>query len=199
MWSDCWLDLRPTAVYSQDVKNNNLDTFFLIFIIVMEALAAFLGRISSYNLLNNLIPGAIFCVLLKTFVGYDFISVEIIELLIVFYFSGMVIGRIGSLIIEPVLRTMKVIDNRDHKLYVAAEQKDEKISSISETNNIYRSIITVVFITIIVKLFRIVTTMQWDFGNILEWLLLLALLFLFVLAYRKQTKYLVSRIDYHTK
>lgn len=165
----------------------------------MEALAAFLGRISSYNLLNNLIPGAIFCVLLKTFVGYDFISVGIIELLIVFYFSGMVIGRIGSLIIEPVLRIMKIVDNRNHKLYVAAEQKDKKISSISETNNIYRSIITVVFTVLIIKIYRAAFELQWDFGRLQEWLLLIALLFLFVFAYRKQTKYLVSRIDYYTK
>ena len=48
----------------------------------MEALAAFLGRISSYNLLNNLIPGAIFCVIMKMLAGYDFMNVDIIELLV---------------------------------------------------------------------------------------------------------------------
>ncbi len=165
----------------------------------MEALAAFLGRISSYNLLNNLIPGAIFCVLLKSFVGYDLISVGIIELLIVFYFSGMVIGRIGSLIIEPVLRAVKVIDDRDHKLYVAAEQIDQKISSISETNTMYRSIVATTFTVLIVKLYRSIIELQWEFGDALEWLLLISLTVLFVFAYRKQTYYLVSRIDFYTK
>ena len=50
----------------------------------MEALAAFLGRISNYNLLNNLIPGAILSVLLKYLVGYDFMNIGTLELLVIF-------------------------------------------------------------------------------------------------------------------
>lgn len=165
----------------------------------MEALATFFGRISSYNLLNNLIPGAIFCVMMKYLVGFDFINVEILELLIIFYFSGMVIARIGSLLIEPLFEWIKFIDSRDHKLFVAAEQKDQKISSISETNTMYRSIVAAIFAVLIVKLYWSVTELQCEFGDASEWLLLISLLVLFVFAYRKQTNYLVSRIDFYTK
>lgn len=165
----------------------------------MEALAAFLGRISNYNLLNNLIPGAILSVLLKYLVGYDFMNIGTLELLVIFYFVGMVNGRIGSLIVERILKKIHFVTFRDHKFFVAAEQKDKKIVSLSETNNMYRSMISVAFTAILAKLYHVGVDLQWDWGNISEWVVLVAMLILFACAYRKQTNYIVSRIDYHTK
>lgn len=164
-----------------------------------EALSALIGRISNYNLLNNFIPGAILCVLLKYLVGYDFIVGGTIELLVVFYFVGMVNGRVGSLVIEWLLVHSGLVTRRDHKLYVEAEQKDKKIASLSETNNMYRSIISISLLALLMKLYRSVFELKGDFGSIAEWVLLAALLIIFILAYKKQTKYIVSRIDYHTK
>ena len=165
----------------------------------MEALASFLGRISNYNLLTNLIPGAILCVLLKYLVGYDFMNVGALELLVIFHFVGMVNGRIGSLIVEWILKKIHFVTFCDHKFFVAAEQKDKKIVSLSETNNMYRSMISVAFTAILAKLYHVGVDLQWDWGNISEWVVLVAMLILFACAYRKQTNYIVSRIDYHTK
>ena len=163
----------------------------------MEVFAAFLGRISNYNLLNNLIPGAILCVLLKYLVGYDFLNVGTPELLVIFYFVGMVNGRIGSLIVEWILKEVHFVTFRDHKLFVAAEQKDKKIVYLSETNNMYRSMISVAFTALLAKLYHVGVDLQWDWGNMSEWVVLVALLILFACAYRKQTSYIVSRIDIH--
>ncbi len=164
----------------------------------MEALAAFLGRINNYNLLNNLIPGAILCVLLKYLVGYDFMNVGTLELLVIFYFLGMVNGRIGSLFVEWLLKKIRLVTFRDHMQFVEAEQKDKKIIYLSETNNMYRSMISVAFTALFAKLYHVCVDLQWEWGNISEWVVLLALLVLFALAYRKQTKYIVSRIDVHS-
>ena len=165
----------------------------------MEALAAFLGRVSNYNLLNNLIPGAILCVLLKYLVGYDLMSVGTLELLVIFYFVGMVNGRIGSLIVEAFLKKVHFVTFRDHKQFVAAEQKDKKVVYLSETNNMYRAMISVAFTAIVAKLYHVGVDLHWDWGNITEWVVLVTMLVLFACAYRKQTNYIVSRIDYHTK
>ena len=164
-----------------------------------EALSALIGRISNYNLLNNLIPGAILCVLLKYLVGYDFIVDGTIEILVVFYFVGMVNGRIGSIVVEPFLKWIKLVTFRDHKQFVEAEQKDKKIVYLSETNNMYRSMISVSFTALFAKLYHVCVDLQCDWGNISEWVVLVAMLVLFACAYRKQTDYIVSRIDYHTK
>lgn len=165
----------------------------------MEVLAALLGRISNYNILNNLIPGAMLCVVFKYLVGYDFMNVGTIELIVIFYFAGMVNSRIGSLILEPFLKTIKWVTFRDHHSFVEAEQKDKKINSLVEVNNMYRSMISIAFTSLIVKLYYVGFEQQWNFGNVSEWILLVALLLLFAVAYKKQTKYIVSRIDYHTK
>lgn len=163
----------------------------------MEALAAILGKISNYNILNNLIPGAILCVVFKYLVGYDFMSVGTLELIVIFYFAGMINSRVGSLILEPFLKKVKWVTFRDHHSFVEAEQKDKKINSLVEVNNMYRSIISVAFMALLVKLYYSVEQ-HWDFGNVSEWVLLVAILVLFAFAYKKQTKYIVSRIDYHT-
>lgn len=165
----------------------------------MEALAAFLGRISNYNLLNNLIPGAILCVLLKYLVGYDLMNVGTLELLVIFYFVGMVNGRIGSLVVEWFLKKVHFVTFREHKQFVAAEQKDKKIVYLSETNNMYRSMISVAFTALLVKLYHVGVDLHWNWGNVSEWVALVAILIIFSCAYRKQTKYIVSRIDYHTE
>lgn len=165
----------------------------------MEALAALFGKISNYNILNNLIPGAILCVIFKYLVGYDFMSVGTLELIVIFYFAGMINSRIGSLILEPILKKIKWVTFRDHQRFVEAEQKDKKINSLVEVNNIYRSMISIAFTALLVKLYYVGIEQHWDFGNVSEWILLVALLLLFAFAYKKQTKYIVSRIDYHVK
>lgn len=165
----------------------------------MEALAAVFGKISNYNILNNLIPGAILCVVFKYLVGYDFMNVGTLELIVIFYFAGMINSRVGSLILEPLLKKVKWVTFRDHYAFVEAEQKDKKINSLVEVNNMYRSMISIAFTSLIVKLYYVGVELQWDFGNVSEWILLVALLLLFAFAYKKQTKYIVSRIDYHIK
>ena len=165
----------------------------------MEALAALFGKISNYNILNNLIPGAILCVVFKYLVGYDFMSVGTLELIVIFYFAGMINSRVGSLILEPLLKKVKWVTFRDHHSFVEAEQKDRKINSLVEVNNMYRSIISVAFTALLVKLYYAGVEQHWDFGNVSEWILLVTMLALFACAYRKQTKYIVSRIDYHIR
>ncbi len=162
----------------------------------MDAISTFLGRISNYNLLNNLIPGAILCVIVKYLVGYDFIVGNVLEQVIIFYFAGMVNSRVGSLIVEWLLKKTCVVKFRSHEAYITAEEKDQKISSLSEINNMYRSLISVSFIAILLKLYKSVFENKFDFGLTTEWVLLGALLVLFILSYRKQTRYIVARIDH---
>lgn len=59
--------------------------------------------------------------------------------------------------------------------------------------------VSIGFTSLIVKFYYVGVEQQWNFGNVSEWILLVALLLLFAFAYKKQTKYIVSRIDYHIK
>ena len=102
----------------------------------MESL---LEKISSYNILNNLIPGAVFVFLGKLL---DIISLPldgIVESIFVYYFCGMIISRIGSLVIGGIFERLKWIKYASKAEYVAAVKKDARIESLLETSNMYRT------------------------------------------------------------
>lgn len=66
-------------------------------------------KISSYNLFNNLFPGILFCYLLKTMLGIVVVSNNWIENLVIYYFVGIVISRVGSIVIEPIMKKIKMV------------------------------------------------------------------------------------------
>ena len=86
-----------------------------------------LNKISSYNLLNYLLPGAVFSVVAELF-GLIPAPTEIVEKLIWFYFVGMVISRLGSLILEPLLKKMAFVRLQTHNqnMTVAARAMADK-------------------------------------------------------------------------
>ena len=65
-------------------------------------------KISSYDILNNLFPGVIFCSIVERTTRITFSTGEIWEDLFLYYFAGMIISRIGSIFIEKILKSIKV-------------------------------------------------------------------------------------------
>lgn len=64
----------------------------------------FLEKISSYNILNNFVPGAVFMYLSDEIFGIDLLVENQILNIVLIYFVGMIASRIGSLWIEEVLK-----------------------------------------------------------------------------------------------
>lgn len=154
-----------------------------------------LNKLSSYNLLNYLIPGVIFVILSKEVTGYNFIQQDIILGLFFYYFIGLIISRIGSLVIEPFLKWTGFVHFADYKDYVKASKNDEKIEILSEENNVYRTLGAMVF-SVLILMFQewIINKWLW-FGEWREIILVIFLLIMFLFAYRKQTKYVKERIE----
>ena len=65
-------------------------------------------KISSYDILNNLFPGIIFCSIVERTTRITFSTGAIWEDLFIYYFAGMIISRIGSIFIEKILKSIKV-------------------------------------------------------------------------------------------
>lgn len=86
-----------------------------------------LEKISSYNILNNLIPGGAFVWLCES-CGIPFFTLtsSIIEKLFVYYFCGMIMSRVGSLVIEELCKKAKIITYASKQDYVEAEKKTSK-------------------------------------------------------------------------
>ena len=108
----------------------------------MESL---ITKLRNYELVNNVIVGAIiyhlgmYCLKLEPLKNLSLIG----ELSIV-YFVGLVVSRIGSLVLEPVCKTFKIVVYAPPEQYYAAEKKDKKMVDCKcKLNKIYQATISV--------------------------------------------------------
>lgn len=165
-------------------NNNNMDLGKLI-----------IEKLSPYNFLTNILPGTVLCIVLKYLIGYNLLLEDIYLASILFYFVGMVNSRVGSLIVEPFLKWTKWLIFAPYPDFVKAEQKDSKITLLSQENNTYRSYVSVMFISIIAYLYKNYLAV-FDFIKEYETVILLILIgLLFLCAYRKQTNYVKKRVE----
>ena len=80
----------------------------------------FMEKLSSYNILNNLFPGAVYCFLMKFICSVDFISDNIISDILIYYFVGMIISRLGSVVIEPLYKKIRIVSFADYPKSVSS-------------------------------------------------------------------------------
>ena len=154
-----------------------------------------LNKLSSYNLFNYLLPGVLFAALSGHVTKYSFIQEDIVTGVFVYYFIGLVISRVGSLVIEPLLKWGRFLKFADYKDFVSASKEDQKLEVLSETNNMYRTITSLFLLLFLLKLYESMVN-KYSFLN--DWnayILIGVLLIMFLFSYRKQTKYITSRIE----
>lgn len=162
-------------------------------------------KISSYNLFNNLLPGVVFCVIVNGSTRFSISSDNIIEQLFLWYFVGMIISRIGSIYVEGSLKKLKFKGKKylvfaDYKQYSAAAEAKPFIATLSETNNIYRTAISLLVVLEIVFLYDKLLY-DWiasvcSIGNMLvAGIAGLFLILLFIQSYKKQTDYVRKQVE----
>lgn len=159
----------------------------------------FLSKLSSYNLFNYLFPGAIFVTAWKTFGFIEYEEVNIIIDLFIFYFAGMTISRVGSVIIEPIFKGLGIVRYAQYGEYLSAREDDDTIEILLEQNNTYRTIVAL-FVS-----FAVALAGDWAvraFGiapAVVAYILGFGIFLLYALAYRKQTAYIRQRVQRHSK
>ena len=107
----------------------------------------------------------------------------------------MIMSRIGSIVIEPLFKKIGFIIFADYKDYIVASKKDFEIKVLSETNNLYRSILGLLFTLLIVKLYLSMVEQCNCLNKIFPTIFIIFLGILFAFSYRKQTKYIKSRVE----
>ncbi len=162
----------------------------------MEGLKLILDKLSGYNFLTNILPGTVLCILLKYIVGYDLIvSGDWYISGIIFYFVGMTNNRFGSVVIEEIAKKTGFVCFSNYKDYIKAEEKDDKIKTISTDNNVYRSYVSVLLLTLLAYVYKF-SSSHLDFLEIYKVpIILCLLLLLFAASYRKQSLYVNKRVD----
>ncbi|GHU11926.1 hypothetical protein FACS1894185_5920 [Betaproteobacteria bacterium] len=156
-----------------------------------------IDKLSAYNIFTNLFPGVIYCFLADKFFDTPLIQDDLVVAVFLYYFCGMVISRISSVVVEPLLKRTCFVRFVDYKKYVAALVKDEQISVLLETSNAYRSIVALLLCVLATGGWVTTVSKFPNIGAYAHYIILVFLLILFLFAYRKQTQYIVARVELH--
>jgi hypothetical protein len=151
-----------------------------------------LEKIDSYNIFNYLVPGAIAFEFVRWFIGAAPLG-DILTRLLAYYLTGLTVSRVGSIILEPALKFVRLVKHSDYNDYVVACQYDDKIELFVEIANMYRTIY-------VGSLLCLATTWAVESSTEITSRLteirvtLIAMILLFFLAYRKQSNYINKRV-----
>ena len=154
-----------------------------------------LEKVSAYNLFNYLLPGAVFVAAFTHVSARVILSGNIVVDLVVMYFVGMVLSRLGSILIEPLFKWLRIVKYAPYTAYLEAERTDPKLPTLTQENNTYRTF-TAVFLLLIAA--KTMLVFQRKFPNVdfhLDWVWPVALFLLFALSFRKQSAYIRKRVS----
>ena len=153
-----------------------------------------LEKLTSYNLFNYLLPGVIFAVIAEHMTGFSFKQQDIIIGAFVYYFIGLVISRVGSLVVEPTLKWVRFVRFAEYKDFVAAARSDTRLEALSEQNNSYRTLFSTFLLLLVLKLYDRLSTSLPVMTKHQNTILLATLSVMFLFAYRKQSSYITRRV-----
>lgn len=154
-----------------------------------------LDKLSSYNIFNYLLPGIIFAVLAEKFTTLSLIHKELVVGVFVYYFLGSIISRIGSVLIEPLLKQIGFVNFAEYPQFVTASKADPRIEVLSEVNNMYRTFVALFVLLGVVKGYEWFVARYSVVADVGPYVAFVFLLILYLVAYRKQTAYIRSRVE----
>jgi len=154
-----------------------------------------LSKISAYHILNYLIPGGVFAVLVEEFTHFSFLQKDLLSGIIYYYFLGLVISRVGSLALQPSLEKIGFLQFESYEDFLKTSKKDVKLNELSASNNMYRTFSSIFISIAFLRLLEFATEYFHIPENVIEVVSIVFLLGLFLFSYRKQSNYITKRID----
>lgn len=155
-----------------------------------------LNKISEYQLFNFMLGGTVLAFLVTETTPLNLLNDNILVAVFIYYFIGLVVSRIGSLVIEPLYKKLRIVKYAPYKQYLKATKLDSKIDILSQENNTYRTLVAMFLVYAFIYLFC------WLWPEALDQKLLPLVIagigiVLFSLSYGKQTKYIATRVGQH--
>jgi hypothetical protein len=152
------------------------------------------GKVSEYNVFNYLVPGAVFMVGLRYVVGAIPFEHSVTFFLVTAYAVGMALSRIGSLVVEPILLRIGLIENFDFEKFVRAEKNDSKLTTLLLESNAYRTM-SAVFATLLFAKGAVALQSRCShLDQLAVWGCSIALVLLFAFSHRKMRQYIDRRV-----
>ena len=112
------------------------------------------------------------------------------------YFVGMTLSRIGSVVVEPIFKIMKIVLYAPYSDYLKAISEDNKIPALLEDNNMYRTFTATLIMILLLEVGHLLPKVNSFLHTSCAGIVLIVLLLiLYVFAYRKQTSYIRKRVN----
>jgi len=153
-----------------------------------------LDKLSSYNIFNYLLPGILFAALGDRLISSPLLFDDIVIGVFVYYFYGLVLSRIGSLLLEPFFKWVRILHFAPYAEFVKASKNDQKIELLSEINNMYRTLSSLFLCLLLLRLFESIGKAYPVLSHYSLTFAIFVLMILFILSYRKQTGFIKSRV-----
>lgn len=159
-------------------------------------LTTVLEKISSYNLLNYLLPGILYISFANRYANLAISTENLWEFLFIAYFLGLTISRIGSTVIAPAIKKLPCHPKEcKYKDFLSASQNDPKIELLSSERSVFRNIIAlgITLLTTILahKAIKVLHLSELSSFAIITSIIIM----LYIAAYIKQTKFIIKRIN----
>ena len=157
---------------------------------------AILEKLSAYSILGYLLPGSLFVILGERLTSFSLIQRSWIAGIVLYYFIGLVISRVGTLIVQPVLERIGFVTEPPYEDYLEASGSDSRIDILSARNNLFRTLCAMVMMLIGLKIGeKVIGVLPWG-ADVYDFIMLLGLVVLFLFSYRKQAQEVFRRVRY---
>ena len=151
----------------------------------------FFDKMETYNILNFLFPGIIFASILTFLTEKNIYSSSLIIATFEYYFTGLVLSRIGSIVINQIIEKTRVVKKEKYKNFICKEEKDKKIEILQREANQYRTFVATFVCLLLVEIYNCIFV---DISKINTIIYFIGLIILFTLSYRKQLKFIIERL-----
>lgn len=153
------------------------------------------GKLDTYEILTNLFPGVFFGLGLNFLLDFQLPTGGVINDIFAYYFLGLIVGRFGSVVVEPCLEKLRLIRYSPYLAFLKAEKCDAKIPSLLTASNYFRSLLAGVLLFPVVWCLKFLA-LRWDwFGLHWKAVLVLALVLLLFASYKKQIGFIRARVE----
>lgn len=154
-------------------------------------------KLDSYNIFTNIIPG--YLMLQFNIYYFKIDNFNIVEYIVIAYFIGQTLNKIGSIIVGKVLLKFTSEKGLPYDEYIQACDNDKKINILLQERNTYRTFCALFVICIIEiifnKLFKDITI-----SNDIKFIALFTIcLIIYCISYCKYNKYIADRIRISNK
>ena len=154
-------------------------------------------KLDNYNLFTNIIPG--YVMLLFNIYYFKLNKPNVVELIIIAYFIGQTLNRLGSILIGKLLLYFTSDKGLSYDKYILACEKDKKINLLLQERNAYRTFCTLFIVCIIEIIFSKVLVNFNISCDIIVVAMLLLCLIIYSISFCKYNKYIIDRVQISNK